>query len=177
MTFPGDEKTTIIVEVKEIGFDFEVKMTEGSPVVELPETGSADGRFRSADRVRNKIRKSVRQLQPYADEGLPTVLLVGVSNPVIDRSLFLPMDIPIAMRGDGPRIVLGNSGLMIRSVARGGAQATGEFNRSISAIGRLECLEERRARETDAPESIIVYRHDNPRVEFPSDLPGISIAM
>ena len=177
VTFPGDEKTTIIVEVKEIGFDFEVKVMEGSPVIELPETGSADGRFRSADRVRNKIRKSVRQLQPYADEGLPTVLLVGVSNPVIDRSLFLPMDIPIAMRGDGPRIVLGNSGLMIQSVARGGAQATGEFNRSISAIGRLECLEERRARETDAPDAIIVYRHDNPKVEFPSDLPGISIAM
>ena len=177
VTFPGDEKPTIIVEVKEIGFDFEVKVTEGSPVIDLPETGSAEGRFRSADRVRNKIRKSVRQLQPYAEDGLPTLLLVGVSNPVIDRSLFLPLDIPIAMRGGGPSILLGDSGLRIESIARGGAQASGDLNRSISAIGRLECLEERRARGTHTLESIIVYRHDNPGVEFPPGLPGISVAM
>ena len=177
VTFPDDDRTTIIVEVKEIGFDFEVKLTEGSPVIELPETGSGEGRFRSADRVRNKIRKSAKQLQPYAGHGLPTLLLVGVSNPVIDRSVFLPLDIPIAMRGGGPAIVLGKSGVTIQSTARGGAQAKGEFNRSISAVGRLECLEERRARDTDAPERLIVYRHDNAKVEFPSYLPGISIAM
>ena len=177
VTFPSEEKPTIIVEVKEIGFDFEVKVTEGSPVINLPETGSAEGRFRSADRVRNKIRKSDRQLQPYAKDGLPTLLLVGVSNPVIDRSVFLPFDIPTAMRGGGPSILLRDCGLRIESVARGGAHASGDFNRSISAIGRLECLEERRARGTDTPESIIVYRHDNPRVEFPLGLPGISFAI
>ncbi len=175
VTFPDEEKTTIIVEVKEIGFDFEVKLSEGSPVIELPETGSGEGRFRSADRVRNKIRKSARQLQPYAEHGLPTLLLVGVSNPVIDRSVFLPLDIQIAMRGGGPAFVLGESGMTIQSTARGGAQATGVFNRSISAIGRLECVEERLARDSDAPERIIVYRHDNPKVEFPTVLPGISV--
>jgi hypothetical protein len=177
VTFPDDEQTTIIVEVKEIGFDFEVKLTEGSPVIELPESGPGEGRFRSADRVRHKIRKSAKQLQPYADKLLPTLLLVGVSNPVIDRSVFLPLDIPIAMRGGGPAIVLGDSGMTIQSTARGGARATGEFNRSILAIGRLECLEERLARDADSPERIIVYRHDNPKVSFPSDLPGISVAM
>ena len=29
VTFPGDEKTTIIVEVKEIGFNFEVSIRQG----------------------------------------------------------------------------------------------------------------------------------------------------
>ena len=98
VTFPDSGKATIIVEVKEIAFDFEVKLTEGRPMIELRETGSGEGRFRSADRVRNKIRKSAKQLQPYAEQGLPTLLLVGVSNPVIDRSVILPLDIPIAMR-------------------------------------------------------------------------------
>lgn len=177
VTFPDEENSTVIIEVKEIGFDFEVSLTEGTPVIELPETGSGEGRLRSADRVRNKIGKSAKQLQPYAEIGLPILLLIGVSNPVIDRSVFLPLDIPTAMRGGGPAIVLGNSGMTIQSIARGGAQATGKFNRSISAIGRLECLEERRAREADAPERIIVYRHHNAKLEFPSDLPGISVAM
>ena len=177
VTFPGDEKPKIVVEVKEVGFDFEVKVTEGSPVIDLPETGSAEGRFRSADRVRNKIRKSARQLQPYARDGLATLLLVGVSNPVIDGSVFLPVDIPIAMRGGGPSIFLEDGGLRIESSVRGGAHASRDFNRSISAIGRLECFEERRARGKDAPESIIVYRHDNHRVEFPIGLPGISVVM
>ena len=177
VTFPDDGKTTIILEVKEIEIDFEVKLAEGSPVIELPESGSGEGRFRSADRVRNKIRRSAKQLRPYAERGLPTLLLVGVWNPVIDRSVFLPVDIPIAMRGGGPAIVLGNSGMTITSIARGGAQAKGEFNRSISAVGRLECIDERRAGGSDAPEKIIVYRHDNPKVEFPSGLPGISVAI
>ena len=70
VTFPSDEKTTIIVEVKEIGFDFEVKLTEGSPVIELPETGSWEGRFRSSDRVRNKIHKASKQLQPHTERNV-----------------------------------------------------------------------------------------------------------
>ena len=177
VTFPGHGKTTIIVEVKEIEIDFEVKLDEGSPVIELPEVDSGEGRFRSADRVRNKIKRSARQLRPYAERGLPTLLLVGVWNPVIDRSVFLPLDIPIAMRGGGPAVALGKSGMTITSIARGGVQATGEFNRSISAVGRLECFEERHARESDSPEKIIVYRHDNPKVEFPAGLPGIDVAM
>ena len=52
-----------------------------------------------------------------------------------------------------------------------------QFNRSISAMGRLECLEERLAREADSPERIIVYRHYNPKVGFPTVLPGFSVAM
>lgn len=177
VTFPDNDKTTIVIEVKEIRFDFEERLTEGSPVIELPETGSSEGRFKSSDRVRNKIKKSAKQLQPYAERGLPTLLLIGVADPVIDRSLFLPLDIPIAMWGGGPTIPLGNSGMKIRSTAQGGAQVTGEFNRSISAIGRLECLEEQLARDSNAPECITVYRHDNPKVEFPSGLPGISVAV
>jgi len=70
-TFPDDESTTIIIEVKEMRFDFEVDLTEGSPVIELLETGSGEGRFRSADRVRNKIKRAAKQLQPYAEQDLP----------------------------------------------------------------------------------------------------------
>ena len=66
--------------------------------------------------------------------------------------------------------------MTIQSTARGGAQAAERFNRSISAIGRLECVEERLARDRDAPEHMIVYRHDNPKVKFPTSLPGISFA-
>lgn len=177
VTFPDNGKTTIVIEVKEIRFDFEVRLMEDSPTIELPEVGSGEGRFESSDRTRNKIKKSTKQLQPYAERGLPTLLLVGVANPVIDRSLFLPLDIPIAMRGGGPAIILGNSGMRIQSTARSGSGATGEFNRSISAIGRLECLEERLAGDSNAPERIIVYRHDNPKVEFPSSLPNISVVV
>ena len=170
--FPDDEKIEIFVEVKEIDIQFEVKNEKGQRIIEFPEMGSIGQRFKFADRVRNKIKKAAKQLRPYSDCGHPTLLLIGVCNPVIDRSLFLPFCIPIAMHGGGPRFILENSGLEIASVAQGGTQAAGDINRSISAIGRLECLEERCNRDSDTSE-IIIYTHDNPKVWFPGGLSGI----
>ena len=173
---PNDEKTELFVEVKEMGTQFEVKSEDGKPFIEFPETESAGERFKPAHRVRNKIKKAAGQLQPYAKYGHPTLLLIGVWNPVIDRSLFLPLAIPIAMRGGGPHIRLGNSGSVVESGAQGGTQAAGKINRSISAIGRLECLEEQQYRDSHSSEQIVIYRHDNPKVMFPGGLPGFRIA-
>lgn len=174
--FPDDEEQEIVVEVKEIAMEFEVKDVNGIPTINLSGDVDGQGRWTGANPVRNQIKKAGKQLQPYAACGQATLLLIGVWNQVIDRDLFLPLEIPNAMLGGGPRLALGNSGLVVESVARGGSQAAGNVNRSISAIGRFECFEERKIRESDDREGMIIYRHDNPRVVFPQGLPGIRAA-
>ena len=176
MTFPNKDRMEIIVEVREIQESIEYGVEGETSFVQKSVPSSPGQRYTLADPVRNKIRKAGPQLKPYSRHGLPTLLLIGVWNRVIDRILTLPVDILIAMRGGGPRIILEGADLMIESDAQGGAQASGDFNRSISAVGRLECVEEQRSSSTDISESIIVYRHDNPRIPFPDGLPGIRIA-
>lgn len=171
-TFP-DGGQRIFVEVKEIATEFEVKDVKGSPTIDLPGGEDGQGRWTGANHVRNQIKKAGKQLQPHAARGQATLLLIGVWNQVIDRNLFLPLEIPNAMWGGGPRIHFRNTGLVAESVAHGGSQAAGNVNRSISAIGRFECLEEQKNGEGNARESIIIYRHENPRVAFPLGLPGI----
>lgn len=168
--FPDADKTNVIIEVKEIVLEFEIKDINGEPTIEVPETGSSDGRFSSADPVRHKIRAARDQLKAYADAGYPTLLLVGMWTPALDPRLDL--DIPIAMYGGGPRIRLKGPELVLISTARGGRQAADNTNRSISAVGRFE-----RDGPYGSPESIVIYRHNNPKVGFDKELPGIKYAI
>ena len=168
--FPDSERTNVIIEVKEIAIPFEINKEE---VIEVCEAGPPDGRFQSADAVRRKIRAARDQLKPYADTGCPTLLLLGMWSPALD--VRLDWDIPIAMLGGGPRISLNVNGLPmyeIVSTARGGRQAADNTNRSISAVGRFE-----RGKPNLFPETLVVYRHNNPRVQLDVDLPGIQYVM
>ena len=168
--FPDSERTNVIIEVKEIAIPFEIN-DEG--IIEVIETGSPDRRFQSADPVRQKIRAARDQLKPYADAGCPTLLLVGMWTRALDERLH--WDIPIAMIGGGPRVSLNVNGLPkyeIVSTAQGGRQAADNTNRSISALGRFE-----RGKPNGSPETIIVYRHNNPQVRFDGELRGIQYAM
>jgi hypothetical protein len=160
---------TLIVEVKEIVIPFDVSPEHGG-VICIPEKGAHGERFKSADSVRYKIGDAQPQLKPYTSQGYPTLLLIGMWNPVLDGRLI--MDIPIAMKGGGPRVVIEDAGLQIVSIAQGGIKASGDTNRSISGIGRFENRRERN-RKTEGSGEIVVYRHDNPLVEFPDDAPGI----
>jgi hypothetical protein len=164
-----DVGITLIVEVKEIVIPFDVSPEHGG-VICIPEKGAHGERFKSADSVRYKIGDAQPQLKPYTSQGYPTLLLIGMWNPVLDGRLI--MDIPIAMKGGGPRVVIEDAGLQIVSIAQGGIKASGDTNRSISGIGRFENRRERN-RKTEGSGEIVVYRHDNPLVEFPDDAPGI----
>ncbi len=167
--FPDSDKTSMIIEVKEILASFQVDHKTGVMEVlekELPRDSSPEGRFRPADQVRNKIKDAYPQLKDYANQGYPTLLLVGMWNRVLDQTL--DWDIPIAMSGGGPIFNLEGTGLKIVSAAKGGKQAADDINRSISGIGRLEMGE-----TVKSPEHIVIYRHNNPRVAFDKELPGI----
>ena len=61
--FPDAYKTNVIIEVKEIVLEFEIKYINGKPTIEVSETGVPDGRFLSADPVRRKIRAARDQLK------------------------------------------------------------------------------------------------------------------
>ena len=162
----------MVIEVKEIVAQFQVDPKTGVMEVlekELPGNSSPEGRFRSADPVRKKIRVADSQLKEYANAGYPTLLLVGMWNLVLDQTL--EWDIPIAMNGGGPIFELEGTGLQLVSTAKGGKQAADDINRSISGIGRLESGE-----TLDSPEHIVIYRHNNPRVAFDKELPGIRYA-
>lgn len=165
--FPDSDRTRVIIEVKEIVTPFEMDIEAG--VIEIPETGLTGGRFLSADPVRNKIKDAYPQLKPYANQGYPTLLLVGMWNRVLDQTL--EWDIPIAMSGGGPILELEGTGLKIVSTSKGGKQAADNINRSISGIGWLESGE-----TLDPPEHIVIYRHNNARVAFDKELPGIKYA-
>ena len=173
VVFSEPETTEIIVEVKEIVFPFRIISENGEPVIQIEETGKQGERFKSADRVRQKIKKGHPQLRPYAKQGFPTLLLIGNWTPVLDEDL--AWHIPIAMYGGGPRFALGNTGFEIVSVAQGGKHASGDINRSISGIGRFEYFGEN-GRTTNSPQQIVVYRHNNPRVVFPEYLPGVKFS-
>lgn len=167
--FPDSDKTIVIIEVKEILAPFEVDAKTGVREIlekQSPGNGSTDGRLRSADLVRNKIKGAYPQLKDYAKTGYPTLLLIGMWNRVLDQDL--EWDIPIAMSGGGPVLNLEGTDLQIISTAKGGKQAADNINRSISGIGRLESGE-----TLDSSEYIVIYRHNNPRVAFDKKLPGI----
>ena len=171
--FPDSDKTIVIIEVKEILASFQVAPKAGVMEVlekELPRNSSPEGRFRPADQVRNKIKDAYPQLKDYANQGYPTLLLVGMWNRVLDQTL--DWDILIAMSGGGPIIELEGTSLKIVSTAKGGKQAANDINRSISGIGRLEMGE-----TVESPEHIVIYRHNNPRVAFDKELPGIRYAL
>lgn len=137
---------------------------------ELLGKNSPEGRFRPADPVRNKIKDAHAQLKAYANQGYPTLLLIGMWNRVLDQTL--EWDIPIAMSGGGPILELAGTGLQLVGTAKGGKQAADGINQSISGIGRLESGE-----TVESPEHIIIYRHNNPHVAFDKELPGIRYAL
>lgn len=171
--FPDSDKTSVIIEVKEIFAPFKVDPKTGVMEVlekELPGNNSPEGRFRPADPVRNKIKDAHTQLKAYANAGYPTLLLIGMWNRILDR--ILELDIPISMSGGGPIWELQGTGFQIVSTAKGGKQAADGINRSISGIGRLEMGE-----TVEFPEHIVIYRHNNPRVAFDKELPGIRYAL
>ena len=170
VVFSKPETTEIIVEVKEIVFPFQIISENGEPVIQIEETGKQGERFKSADRVRQKIKKGHSQLRPYAKRGFPTLLLIGNWTPVLDEDL--AWQIPIAMYGGGPRFIIGNTGYEIVSVAQGGKQASGNINRSISGIARFEYFGEN-GRAVDSPQKMVMYRHNNPRIALPEHLPGV----
>lgn len=170
--FPDSDKTSVIIEVKEIFAPFQVDpKTAVMKILEKESSGNStlEGRFRPADPVRNKIKDAHAQLKAYANAGCPTLLLIGMWNRVLDR--ILEFDIPIAMNGGGPILELQGTGFQIVSTAKGGKQAADGINRSISGIGRLEMGE-----TVESPEHIVIYRHNNPRVAFDKELPGIKYA-
>ena len=173
VVFSKPETTEVIVEVKEIVFPFRIISENGAPVIQIEETGKQGERFKSADRVRQKIKKGYSQLHPYAKQGIPTLLLIGNWTPVLDENL--AWHIPIAMYGGGLRFVLGNTGFEIVSVAQRGKQASGNINRPISGIGRFEFFGEN-GRTINSPQQIVVYRHNNSRVVFPECLPGVKVS-
>ena len=158
------DSTEIVVEVKEItrpilmnkfGFTF-----KGNT--------NTRGAFAPADHVRNKFRKAHPQLKDSADKGIPTLLLIGCWAPFQQWAeqmdeYFLHWAIPPAMRGGGPAFDLPDSGLRLVSIAHGGQQATGTFNRSISAIGRFD----------GSSDNLVLYPHQNAKVPFKMPLPGI----
>ena len=167
--FFRDVNITCIIEVKEIAVGFDVSLEHGG-VIHILEEGEPGGKFKSADKVRQKIRKAGPQLKPYAKKGFPTLLLIGMWNPLLDERLI--MDIPVAMNGGGPRIIVGDTGFQIVSVAQGGRHAAGDINQSISGVGRFENYRERHVK-SEQDEEMIVYCHNNPFVTFPNNLPGI----
>ena len=170
--FPDSDATSVIIEVKEIRTPFQVDPKTG--VMEVLEkqssrSGSPEGRFRPADPVRKKIRVADSQLKAYTNAGYPTLLLIGMWNRVLDR--ILEFDIPIAMSGGGPIIELEGTGLQIVSTAKGGRQVADDINQSISGIGHFKSGE-----TVESPENILIYRHNNPRIAFDKELPGIRYA-
>lgn len=171
--FPDSDKTSVIIEVKEIFAPFKVDPKTGIMEIlekQSPGNGTTEERFRPANPVRKKIRVADSQLRTYANAGYPTLLLVGMWNRVLDR--ILELDIPIAMSGGGPILELQGTGFQIVSTAKGGKQAADGINRSISGIGRLEMGE-----TVESPEHIVVYQHNNPRITFDKELPGIRYAL
>ena len=163
----------MIIEVKEIFAPFQVDPKTGvTEILEKKSLGnrSPEGRFRPADPVRNKIKGAYPQLKDYANAGYPTLLLVGMWNRVLDH--ILEWDIPIAMSGGGPIFELEGTNLQLVSTAKGGRQAVDDINQSISGIGRLESGE-----TGESPEHIVIYRHNNPRIAFDKEFPGIRYAL
>ena len=160
------DSTKIVIEVKEIT---KAILMKGSAFIFKGCTNSR-GAFAAADTVRDKIKDARHQLKDSADKGIPTLLLIGHWAPFqlwaeLMDEYYLRWTIPLAMRGGGPGVDLPTSGFRLASVAHGGQQATGMFNRSISAIGRFDGNSDR----------IFLYQHQNAKVPFKEALPGIKL--
>ena len=158
------DSTKIVIEVKEITKSILMK---GSAFIFKGST-NARGAFAAADTVRDKIQDARHQLKDSADKGIPTLLLIGHWAPFqlwaeLMDEYFLHWAIPPAMSGGGPAFDLPDSGIRLASVAHGGQQATGTFNRSISAIGRFD----------GNSDHLVIYPHQNAKVPFKKALPGI----
>ena len=167
--FPDTDRTEVIIEAKEMTTQFEMDIE--SHTIPISETGPPDGRSSFGDPVRRKINDARLQLREYSHAGYPTLLMIGMWNPCLDR--LLDWSIPIAMYGGGPQIRLqvegGKSDLLITSTARGGRQLADNMNRSISGIGRFE----RESHGSPERLKLIVHRHNNPRIALDKVLPGI----
>ena len=88
------------MEAKEIDTPFTVD-SEATITLER-KTGRSEEMKSWGDPVRRKIKKAHPQLAPYARDGYPTLLLIGMWTPAIDRELNFA--IPFAMRGGKPQI-------------------------------------------------------------------------
>lgn len=159
------DSTKIVIEVKEI-VERPILMKGGAFMFEG--NTNTRGAFAAAKCVRKKIEEAGSQLKAYADKGIPTLLLIGHWAPFqlwaeLMDEYFLHWAIPPAMRGGGPAFDLPDSGFRLVSIAHGGQQATGTFNRSISAIGRFD----------GSSDNLVLYPHQNAKVPFKMPLPGI----
>ena len=163
------DSTEIVIEVKEITRPIRVRhLKQEGPCFDFEGKTSTRGAFAAAGPVRKKIKEARSQLKESADKSVPTLFLIGHWAPFplwaeqfdID---FLRLVIPIAIRGGGPAFALPVLGLQLVSVARGGRQAAGKDNRSISAIGRFD----------GNSDHLVLYPHQNAKVPFKTPLPGI----
>ena len=163
--FPDAANTVVIVEVKEIGTPFLIN-SEGVIIIK-PESGRSDEMKTWGDPVRQKIKKAYPQLAPFASDGYPTLLLIGMWTATIDSQL--DFAIPFAMQGGqhGIPIQCGGVRFVLQGLDSGGKQLADNVNTSISGIARV----------VGPPRSsrwrLAVYRHNNPKVMLPEALPGI----
>ena len=163
--FPDTDRTEVIVEAKEIDTPFTVDSE--ATITLQPKTGRSEEMKFWGDAVRRKIKKAHPQLAPYARDGHPTLLLIGMWTPAIDR--VLNFAIPFAMRGGKPQIGVQGGALpfVLEGIASGGKQLADDTNTSISGIGRV-------VKESHvSPWRLVVYRHNNPMIALPEALPGV----
>jgi len=155
----------VIVEVKEIGTPFLIN-NEAVAILK-PESGRSNEMKSWGDPVRRKIKQAHPQLAPFASDGYPTLLLIGMWNPTIDSEL--DFAIPFAMQGGQHRILIqsGPFQFVLQGLESGGKQLADNMNTSISGIARV----------AGPPRSsrwrLAVYRHNNPKVVLPDGLPGV----
>ena len=163
--FPDAASTVVIVEVKEIGTPF-VMNSEGVIIMQ-PESRRSDEMKSWGVPVRQKIKKAHPQLAPFASDGYPTLLVIGMWTPAIDRDL--DFAIPFAMRGGqhGIQIQCGGVQFVLQGLESGGRQLADNVNTSISGIARVM------GPPNASPWRLVVYRHNNPKVMLPDGLPGV----
>ena len=166
--FPREEGI-VVAEVKQLELCFNI---QGDGVAEIVYSKSKRQNHRPADPIRRKINRAKDQLKPYADQEYKTLLILGCWNQIIEPTL--KWNIPIAMQGGGQSIDLldpsGNLLYKLRSTSKGGTQASGKFNRSISGVG---CFYDD---DFVFPKKLLVYRHDKPYAEIVGNYAGIDFA-
>ena len=155
--------TDLIIEVKEICRPFESVLEDSGEIVNRVCQENVVDLKDLAKPLREKIKSANRQLRSYSDEGVATLTLIGVWNPCIESELDF---LALATSGDN-RIRLGGTPFILQGES-GGKELGGEMNTSTSGVGRFVGVF-----PNEAPLSILVFDHENPKVAIPRGLRGL----
>ena len=171
LTWNRPDGPKLIAEIKEIVVPFcSFRSEDGEISLSMCRESETTSLKQEAKRVRNKINRAAKQLQPASGKGFPTLLVVGYWTPVLDQ--FLDFEIAWAMRGGEHRIRITGDEVSYDLVGpeTGGRKAWGDVNRSISGVARV--MGPWHGVDHQTPK-LRVFPHNEPNVGVPRGLPGI----